>query len=611
MVDLILPKGLPTTGSVPADAAFIMDTGSGVYQVTAAQIVAASPLPSLIYSTLGAFKAASIANKAQALQDPTIAFGQFNWETSGAPYTADNVNVIKADSTALSVGAWVRQAATAITSKQSGGGAIVRGLQAKLGDSLSVEDFGALPDQFAANFTTPWNLTVAALPTPGGVINTPSGNLYGNPEITQDCVIVYGNGGCVEYDAEAGFHGVFATGLRPKLTGAGTATLTVAAGAQHCRRVGLHDLSISGDDGTGGDTGEGDPPGNQAETTLLLGGGAIHTIVRGIGARDGIRTLALEPSNNLPVSCNFISDFDLRNYLDDPDARTVSLTRSDTAGLEGQYLTGCHFVNGHISGPRDGFAIEAIAPPTGGSCEIQMSMVYCDMRPGKGVSLIGSSVISAWDLTLDPGANGVVVIKTDQPVGSGDITSRIRGFIKHGGQKFEWVGGETIDIPDEVQFFFPGARLWHAYLSDLTYLTSAADPFNQTRFWDFQTNSGPYRLNGIDMRVMRTTEASDLSTAALQTEGGISAKKNVRVGNGLFVYGGGGASVFDVNANGAKVPTFTVAGLPSAATAGAGRMAYATNARNGGEGAASGTGSLVVSDGTNWKIPGIAGAVAA
>lgn len=60
-----------------------------------------------------------------------------------------------------------------------------------------------------------------------------------------------------------------------------------------------------------------------------------------------------------------------------------------------------------------------------------------------------------------------------------------------------------------------------------------------------------------------------------------------------------------------KLPSFTVAGLPSAATSGVGTIAYCSDARNGGEGAGAGTGSLVCSDATNWKIPGIAGAVTA
>jgi hypothetical protein len=60
-----------------------------------------------------------------------------------------------------------------------------------------------------------------------------------------------------------------------------------------------------------------------------------------------------------------------------------------------------------------------------------------------------------------------------------------------------------------------------------------------------------------------------------------------------------------------KLASYTVAGLPSAATSGAGTIVYCSNARNGGEGAGAGTGSIVASDAVNWKIPGIAGAVTA
>jgi hypothetical protein len=57
-----------------------------------------------------------------------------------------------------------------------------------------------------------------------------------------------------------------------------------------------------------------------------------------------------------------------------------------------------------------------------------------------------------------------------------------------------------------------------------------------------------------------------------------------------------------------KTQSYTVAMLPSAATLGAGTVLFARDARNSGEAAGAGTGSLVMSDGANWKIPGIAGA---
>lgn len=49
-----------------------------------------------------------------------------------------------------------------------------------------------------------------------------------------------------------------------------------------------------------------------------------------------------------------------------------------------------------------------------------------------------------------------------------------------------------------------------------------------------------------------------------------------------------------------KLPSYTVATLPSASTYGAGSQAYASNGRKSGEGAGSGTGVPVWSNGTNW-----------
>ena len=50
----------------------------------------------------------------------------------------------------------------------------------------------------------------------------------------------------------------------------------------------------------------------------------------------------------------------------------------------------------------------------------------------------------------------------------------------------------------------------------------------------------------------------------------------------------------------AKVTSYTVAGLPSAATAGAGTVVYASDALKASETTGNGTGNLVFSDGTNW-----------
>lgn len=60
-----------------------------------------------------------------------------------------------------------------------------------------------------------------------------------------------------------------------------------------------------------------------------------------------------------------------------------------------------------------------------------------------------------------------------------------------------------------------------------------------------------------------------------------------------------------------QLPKFIVASLPILDARLVGVLAYAPDARNGGEGVGSGTGSTVEWTGSIWKIPGIAGAVAA
>ncbi len=72
--------------------------------------------------------------------------------------------------------------------------------------------------------------------------------------------------------------------------------------------------------------------------------------------------------------------------------------------------------------------------------------------------------------------------------------------------------------------------------------------------------------------------------------------------------GSGGAAAFV--ATGTITPgVYTVAGLPAAGTAG--RVAFASNGRKNGEGAASGTGVLVFDDGTAWRACDTGATVAA
>jgi|GEM_PF-4543512 len=76
----------------------------------------ATGLAANTFDNLAAFKAAPTSQfKVANLSGVTgVTDGQFFFETENAPYAADNINVIKADDTALSTGAWVRQLADKI-----------------------------------------------------------------------------------------------------------------------------------------------------------------------------------------------------------------------------------------------------------------------------------------------------------------------------------------------------------------------------------------------------------------------------------------------------------------------------------------------------------------
>ncbi|HEX8413853.1 MAG TPA: hypothetical protein VF637_08205, partial [Sphingomicrobium sp.] len=87
--------------------------------------------------TLALLKAASITDKT-SLYDGSL----WTWETAAAPYTADDIKVVKANSTPLTVGAWVRQDSAGITFKTAGIGARARFIQDELRDlPLNPRDF--------------------------------------------------------------------------------------------------------------------------------------------------------------------------------------------------------------------------------------------------------------------------------------------------------------------------------------------------------------------------------------------------------------------------------------------------------------------------------------
>lgn len=95
------------------------------------------------YFTLLDFKASPVAEgTAFLVQDAAVRDGVFFWTLGNFTGLADDYNIIKADSTALSAGAWVRQTAESVSFRQSGAGAVIRRAQdAMEGRFVSVLDF--------------------------------------------------------------------------------------------------------------------------------------------------------------------------------------------------------------------------------------------------------------------------------------------------------------------------------------------------------------------------------------------------------------------------------------------------------------------------------------
>lgn len=114
------------------------------------------------FNDLAIFKAASTAEfKAATLSGVSgVTDGQFYFETANAPYTADPQNVLKADDTALAVGAWVRQGADKVAFHPDGVGAVVQPLAARVGQEMLLSDF--LPIGFTTSGGTDYTAAIQA-----------------------------------------------------------------------------------------------------------------------------------------------------------------------------------------------------------------------------------------------------------------------------------------------------------------------------------------------------------------------------------------------------------------------------------------------------------------
>jgi hypothetical protein len=112
------------------------------------------------YSSISDLKAAPASGATCLVSAGSANDGVFFFTSGNFTGKADDINIVKANSTALGVGAWVRQTTAAITNSQAGDGAVNRRLQDKMRESVSVLDFGAKGDG-VTNDTAAFDAAVA------------------------------------------------------------------------------------------------------------------------------------------------------------------------------------------------------------------------------------------------------------------------------------------------------------------------------------------------------------------------------------------------------------------------------------------------------------------
>lgn len=411
---------------------------------------------------------------------------------------------------------------------QSGTGAVARDLQAAVRETVSITDFGAVPD--SPNDATAAALAaVASLGPAGGFVEIPPGEYRMNVVVAQDNIVFRGKGGRGEFNDAC---------IRPfSLL---SPPITFGNDTTDYRYCGLENLHISG---SNSDADAYHLAAKNAPQAVLLKGGTVNFTMFNCVLQGGIQTLALVPSMTNPVTVSKFIGCTIRNDIDDSaSARSVYGIRRSTP--DGGYLTSNKFIATKINGPDTGYAVEMDGTALGITSE--WNDCYIDCAPDHGVLIKGGTALVCYNLQIDPGTTGAVILETDQAVS--EIARFISGMMRHGGQKMKFSGGTTIDIPAEADIFSYKGRVAAGSFGLYGYFGSATAPYSESIYYDGR--SGVFQWGGIPHAFLSTTQASSLSTAALQTDGGLAVKKDARFGGELYVYGGNAAAGLYITVSG-------------------------------------------------------------
>lgn len=140
------------------------------------------------YTSLASLKAAPVTNASYIFAPPggtegSTTAGTFLYQTAGAPYTADGVNIIKLDAVPLTTGALVRQGAQSVLFQNPAAGALPRSLFAKAVEPpLSPFEFMSQAQQddvrsgaASIDVTAPFNACFAAATSANRSVELPDG----------------------------------------------------------------------------------------------------------------------------------------------------------------------------------------------------------------------------------------------------------------------------------------------------------------------------------------------------------------------------------------------------------------------------------------------------
>lgn len=445
---------------------------------------------------------------------------------NAAPGILTNIGAV--GSTALAAGT----GSTLVGFIQGGTGAGARTAEAKLRVSVSVEDClgGQDPNDPLFDSTTAFQAAITYVASKGGgfVDLEASQSYYANPVVT-------GNNVWLRW-VNNGKASLLGGALRPF---DGTkATLTIGDGTTLTRNCGLICPNISGVKIGGNFAVAAD----NVPAALDIKGNVSQLEIQQPDLYGGLVTMRMIPSPTKEIVSVKVFGGAIRNDIaDSTSARTVVGEYVNSLG----YFNDVVFFGTKFNGPAQGNIVEY----TGGAL-LEAHGVYMDMQPGAVVRFATGGAGLLHGCNLDPhGLNEIIIVTDDLTT---DLNRVVQGDFRHGPQKWQNGSGTIFDIPDQANFFAYRGSLRDVWLNGQINFGRSTDRFSTTEYLSPRTDTGPMDLVGMDWSVRNTTQATDLNTAALQTEGGLSVKKDARVGGVLEIYGGNAISGGQITASSAS-----------------------------------------------------------